>query len=41
MASKEEINVFHENFKEFNVSFDQALEKTTSIPLLQISLGTR
>ena len=26
MASKEKINVFHRNFKEFNVLFDQAFQ---------------
>jgi len=41
MASKEEIDVFHENFKEFYVLFDLALQKTISILLLQITLGNR
>ena len=29
MALKETINVFYRNFKEFNVLFDQALQKST------------
>ena len=41
MASKEEINVFRRNFKEFNVLFDQSLQKFTSILLLQISLSNK
>jgi len=38
MASKEKIDVFHRNFKEFNILFDQALQKIISTLLLQISL---
>jgi len=41
MASKEKINVFHKNFKEFNAVFDQALQKITSILLLQIGLSIK
>ena len=41
MASKEEITIFHRNFREFNSSFDQVLQKIISILLLQIYLGSR
>jgi len=41
VASKEKINVFHRNFKELNILFDQALQKITSKLLLQISLTNR
>jgi len=41
MASKEEINVFHGYFEELIALFDWALQKTSSILLLQISLDTR
>jgi len=41
MASKEEVDVFHRNFKGFKVLFDQSLQKITSILLLQISLSNK
>ena len=41
MASKEEITVFHRKFCEFNSSFDKIFQKTTSILLLHIYLGSR